>query len=91
MAGGDTLDFKIFGGVTSKFEDFGCEVFEDSGDIDGSCIQGENISLWVLDRFGSSKEVNEGNFWYEGLPLAPTRILFCVLFLRKRFTRPHGN
>ena len=25
------------------------------------------------------------------IPLAPTRILFCVLFLRKRLTRPHGN
>ena len=25
------------------------------------------------------------------VPLAPTRILFCVLFFRKRFTRPQGN
>lgn len=35
MAGCDTLDFEIFGGVAGKFEDFGCEVFEDGGDIDG--------------------------------------------------------
>lgn len=25
------------------------------------------------------------------VPLAPTRILFWVLFFKKRFTRPHGN
>ena len=26
-----------------------------------------------------------------GVPFAPTRILFWVLFLRKRLTRPQGN
>ena len=35
MARSDTLDFEIFGGVTGKLEDFGCEVFEYGGDIDG--------------------------------------------------------
>ena len=25
------------------------------------------------------------------IPLAPTRILFCVLFFKKRLTRPQGN
>lgn len=25
------------------------------------------------------------------IPLAPTRILFWVLFFKKRLTRPHGN
>ena len=36
MAGSDTLDFEILGGVTGKLEDFGCEIFEDGGNIDGS-------------------------------------------------------
>lgn len=27
----------------------------------------------------------------KGVPLAPTRILFWVLFFRKRLTRPQGN
>lgn len=33
---GNALDFEIFGCVTCEFEDFGCEVFEDGGDVDGS-------------------------------------------------------
>ena len=36
MTRGNALDFKIFGCVTCEFEDFGCEVFEDGGDVDGS-------------------------------------------------------
>lgn len=30
----DTLDLEIFGGVASELEDFGGEVFEDSGNVD---------------------------------------------------------
>lgn len=37
VAGGDTLDLEVLGGVTGEFEDFGSQVFEDGGDIDGSC------------------------------------------------------
>ena len=36
MTGRDTLHFEIFCGVAGKLEDFGGEVFEDSGDVDGS-------------------------------------------------------
>ena len=35
MAGRDTLDFEVFGGVTSELENFGSQVFENGGDIDG--------------------------------------------------------
>ncbi len=35
MAGCDSLDFEIFGGVTGELEDFGGEVFEDGCDVDG--------------------------------------------------------
>lgn len=35
MSRSDTLDFKILGGISSKLKNFGCEVFEDSGNIDG--------------------------------------------------------
>lgn len=35
MARGDTLHPKILGGITSKFENFGSEVFKNSGEIDG--------------------------------------------------------
>lgn len=45
MAGGNTLDFEIFGGITSEFEDFSGEVFKDGGDIDGSCIWKESVSF----------------------------------------------
>jgi len=35
MAWGDTLDFEIFGCIAGEFEDFGSEVFEDCGYVDG--------------------------------------------------------
>lgn len=35
MARRDSLDLEILGGVSSEFENFGCEVFEDGGDVDG--------------------------------------------------------
>ena len=56
MAGGDTLDFKVFGGITGEFEDFGCEIFKDSGDIDGSCVR-KRVSVFESWMFVSSKEV----------------------------------
>lgn len=37
MTRGDTLDFEILGGVSGEFENFGGQVFEDGGDIDGGC------------------------------------------------------
>jgi hypothetical protein len=35
VAGSDALDFEIFRGVTSQLQDFGGQVFEDGGDVDG--------------------------------------------------------
>jgi hypothetical protein len=35
MARRDALDLQILGCVTCKFENFGCEVFKDSGEVDG--------------------------------------------------------
>lgn len=35
MAWRDALDFQIFGGISGEFEDFGGEVFENSGEVDG--------------------------------------------------------
>ena len=36
MARRDALDLKIFSGVASQLENFGGEIFEDGGDVDGS-------------------------------------------------------
>ena len=41
MPRGDALDLEILGGVSSEFEDFRSQVFEHSGDVDGSCRQSE--------------------------------------------------
>jgi hypothetical protein len=35
MAWRDTLDFEIFGCVTREFENFGRQVLEDGGNVDG--------------------------------------------------------
>lgn len=35
MAGRNALDFEVLGGVAGEFEDFGREVFEDCGQVDG--------------------------------------------------------
>ena len=37
VAGRDALDFEVFGGIAGEFEDFGGEVLEDGGDVDGGC------------------------------------------------------
>ena len=34
VAGSDTLDFQILGGIACELEDFGSEVFKDSGNVD---------------------------------------------------------
>ena len=44
MAGGDALDFEILGRVAGEFEDFGGEVFEDGGDVDGG-LNGGSVSV----------------------------------------------
>lgn len=36
MSRSDTLDLEILGGITSEFENFGSEVFEDGSDVDSS-------------------------------------------------------
>jgi hypothetical protein len=78
VARGDTLDLEILGGVAGQFEDFGSEVLKNSGHVDGSW------GVFVSDGFPG--EVQRGC-----IPLAPTRILFWVLFFKKRLTRPQGN
>jgi hypothetical protein len=35
MARCDTFDFEILGGIASEFEDFGCQILQNGGDIDG--------------------------------------------------------
>ena len=35
MSRSDTLDLEILGGIASKLENFGREVLENGGDIDG--------------------------------------------------------
>lgn len=35
VARGDALDFEVLGRVAGQFEDFGGQVFEDGGHIDG--------------------------------------------------------
>lgn len=42
VAGSDTLDLEILGGVTCEFQNFRSQVFKDSGDIDGSCYESAN-------------------------------------------------
>ena len=79
MARGDALDFKIFCCVACKFENFGGEVFQNSSDINSSFGGVSMTRSKVLRRIK------------EPVPLAPTRILFWVLFFRKRLTRPQGN
>ena len=37
MTWSDTLDFQIFGSVTSEFKHFGGEVLEDGCNVDGGC------------------------------------------------------
>ena len=37
VAGRDALDFEVFGRVAGEFEDFGGEVLEDGGNVDGGC------------------------------------------------------
>lgn len=53
MAGGDALDFQVFGGVAGEFEDFGGEVFKDGGDVDGGWRGGVvYVSFeWCEDNF----------------------------------------
>ena len=43
MAGRDALDFEVLGGVAGEFEDFGGQVLQDGGDVDGGC--GRNVSV----------------------------------------------
>lgn len=44
VTGRDTLDFQVFGRVTGKLEDFGSKVFENGGDVDGSCEGGMSVA-----------------------------------------------
>jgi len=35
VARSDTLHLQVFGRIPGEFENLGCEIFEDGGDIDG--------------------------------------------------------
>jgi hypothetical protein len=86
MARGDALHLEVLGRVAGEFEYFGGEVFEDGGYVDGGWEERERERERWSGWWGRGLE-GEGR----DEPLAPTRILFWVLFLRKRLTRPHGN
>ena len=78
---GDTLDLEVLGGVTGQLQNFGSQVLENGGNVDSS---------W--DMLASKEaQIHRGEDEMDGIPLAPTRILFWVLFFRKRLTRPQGN
>ena len=80
----DALDFEIFCGVACEFENFGGEVFQDGCHVDRGCEKRRaSANCLTLKRVGWGSR--------DHIPLAPTRILFCVLFFRKRLTRPQGN
>lgn len=53
MARGDALDLEVFGRVAGEFEDFGREVFEDGGYVDGGCLFVEKKRYWLA--FGALK------------------------------------
>jgi len=48
VTGCDTFDFEIFGGVAGEFENFGCEVLEDGGDVDGGFGSNAHLILGVV-------------------------------------------
>lgn len=78
---GDTLDLQILSGVASKFQNFSSQVLQDSGNVDGGWRRGKSVMQWMI--VDNNRGMN--------IPLAPTRILFWVLFFKKRLTRPQGN
>ena len=43
VAGRDALDFQVFGRVAGQLEDFGGQVFEDGGYVDGGCGGEEGV------------------------------------------------
>lgn len=89
MARGDTLDFQILRGVSGKLEHFRSQIFEDGSDIDSGWLNSRISGVFQQASFGGAgmePASNEGS-----IPLAPTRILFWVLFFKKRLTRPQGN
>lgn len=49
MAGGDTLDLEVFGGVACEFENFSSQVLEDCGQVDA----GFGADARLLARDGS--------------------------------------
>ena len=49
MTRGDTLHLEVLGGISSKFEDFSGQVFEDGRDVDGSYA-------WLIQRKGTRRD-----------------------------------
>jgi hypothetical protein len=49
MTGGDALDFEVLGSVAGQLEDFGSEVFEYGGEVDG----GFSSDARFLARYGA--------------------------------------
>jgi hypothetical protein len=45
VSGRDTLDLEILGGIACKFEDFGCQVFENCCDVDGGFCTDAHLVL----------------------------------------------
>lgn len=48
MSWSDTLDLEILGSVACEFKDFGSEVLQDGGDIDGSCLPELDFATFEL-------------------------------------------
>jgi len=48
VAGSDTFDFEILGGVSCKLKNFGSQVFEDSSNIDSSLGSNSHLVLGVV-------------------------------------------
>jgi hypothetical protein len=58
MAGSDTLDVQALGGVASQLEDFGGQVFQDSGGVDSS--RGTNTAAGDGARLKETVDTTDG-------------------------------
>jgi hypothetical protein len=66
MTWGDALDFEILGGVACQFEDFGSQVLEYGGEVDGGfgadarllARNGTKVTLYATTRELSQRHVS---------------------------------
>lgn len=48
MSWSDTLDLEILGGVACEFQDFSGQIFQDSGDVYGSCTSKGSVFCFLV-------------------------------------------